>query len=206
MPSAAREQMSTLLNDAMSLGETGNHRPNSPYVRAALVVLCTAWETYIEDVIEESISAMTKAHTVTPDGLAHGLRNGIAETVKKDNPWRLADDGWRGYTRDYVKGKLNRLNTPSAHNAEELLSTMLGIDHALDQCSWPNQGPDRLREYLNELIEYRGRVAHRGTTPGDLNTRGIRNWVSWLTHLADQLDDLICNHIQDCYALRLGNP
>ncbi len=142
----------------------------------------------------------------TPDKLAYSLRNGIAEAVRKNNPWRLAGDEWRVYTREYVKGKLDRLNTPSVQNVEEHLSKVLGLDNAFDQCSWRSMKPDTVRKYLNQLIEYRGQVAHRGTTPGDLNTRGIRDGASWLTRLADQLDDLICRHIHDRYALWLGNP
>lgn len=48
MPTAARRQMDVLLRDAESLGEVGNRKPNSAYVRAALVVLCAAWQTYVE--------------------------------------------------------------------------------------------------------------------------------------------------------------
>jgi hypothetical protein len=39
-----------------------------------------------------------------------------------------------------------------------------------------------------------------------LNTRGVHYWVLWLTRLADQLDDLICRHVEAWYALRLSNP
>lgn len=198
--------MNSLLDDATSLGEAGNGQPDSPYVRAALVVLCTAWEVYIEDVIEESIKVITEAPAVAPSDLADSLRTGIGNMIrKKDNPWCLAGDEWRSYTREYVKNKLKSLNTPSVENVDELLHTLLGIDRALDECTWQGMGSDRLTSNLTDLIEYRGEVVHRGPTPGKLNAPGVREWISYLRRLADQLDYLICRHIQGCYGLQLGN-
>jgi hypothetical protein len=107
------------------------------------------------------------------------------------------------------------MNTPGVEEVTKLLSLALGIDDALRQCSWSQMAPDTIKEYLggkgsgnreeyrHGLIEIRGEIAHRGTTPGDLNTRGVRDWVQWLAHLADQLDEVIRQHVFHTYRLAL---
>ena len=93
MSTAARQQMDVLLHDAKSLGEAGNRYPNSAYVRAALVVLCASWETYIEDVVTEAIKRITEAPDVAPGDLPHGLRSKLAEQAK----YKTETHGvWRG--------------------------------------------------------------------------------------------------------------
>jgi RiboL-PSP-HEPN len=214
---AARQQMDLLLHDAKSLGEAGNRKPNSAYVRAALVVLCASWETYIEDVVTEAIERITEAPDVAPGDLPHGLRSKLAEQAKYKNgdPWRLAGDGWRKCARDLVVAETEQINTPGVERVTKLLSLALGIDDALGQCSWSHMAPDTIKEYLggkgsgnceedrHGLIEIRGEIAHRGTTPGNLNTRGVRDWVHWLARLADQLDKVIRQHVFDMYHLAL---
>jgi hypothetical protein len=212
----ARQQMDVLLNDAKSLGEAGNRQPNSAYVRAALVVLCASWETYIEDVVTEAIKRITEAPDVAPDDLPHGLRSKLVEQAKQKNgnPWCLAGDGWRKCARDLIVAETERMNTPGVDQVTNLLRLALGIDDVLGQCSWRHMAPDRIKENLggkgsgnrentHGLIEIRGEIAHRGTTPGDLNTRGVRDWVQWVAHLADQLDDVIRQHVFDTYRLAL---
>lgn len=107
------------------------------------------------------------------------------------------------------------MNTPGVELVTKLLGLALGIDDALGQCGWSRMDPDAIKKHLggegsgnreagrHGLIEIRGEIAHRGTTPGDLNTRGVRDWVQWLARLADRLDEVIRQHVFDTYHLAL---
>ena len=174
MSTAARQQMDVLLHDAKSLGEAGNRHPNSAYVRAALVVLCASWETYIEDVVTEAIKRITEAPECSGRSTPWSEKQaGGTGQVQKRRPMASGGDGWRKCARDLVVAETEQMNTPSVQQVTKLLSLVLGIDDALGQCSWSHMAPDTIKEYLggkgsgnreeyrHGLIEIRGEIPHQ---------------------------------------------
>ncbi|MGW6021270.1 HEPN domain-containing protein [Streptomyces sp. NPDC055099] len=204
MASIARQNMTTALTDVETLANAGRGIPNGPAVRASLILLCTAWETYVEDVIREAVHAIIETPDVTPDSLPDALRHRVTTQAKNKNPWVLAGDGWKTYTLQCVDGLVDALNTPKTDNVNKLLEQTLDLSKAIEQCAWQGVSSDRLIANLDDFVCIRGEAVHRGTTPGDLNITGALSWQQWFTRLADRLDTLINMHLQDRYQLTLG--
>lgn len=55
----------------------------------------------------------------------------------------------------------------------------------------PGCGPEYVEKWLGVLVEVRNASVHRGETPGLLNTRGVREWISFVGGVARELDRLI---------------
>ncbi|MEU3742890.1 HEPN domain-containing protein [Streptomyces sp. NPDC032198] len=199
--------MNTALADVETLANAGRGIPNGPAVRASLILLCTAWETYVEDVIREAARAIVESPDLTPEGLPDPLRQRITNRVKSKNPWLLAGDGWKTYTLQCVEEQVGgqALNTPDYNNVNKLLEQILDLPKALEQCTWQGMPSDRVTTYLDDVIQIRGEAVHRGTTPGDLNITGVLDWHGWITRLSDRLDSLITEHLWSQHRLTLGD-
>ncbi|MEU6582226.1 HEPN domain-containing protein [Nocardia sp. NPDC046763] len=184
--------MTRLIDDARSLGETGKGSPNGVALRAALIVLMTAWETYIEDVCLEAFDHMMSS-VRDPTNLPHELRAKVAKAHK--NPWALAGHAWREAARNEVSREVASLNTPNSSKVDELVCLSTGIQGALGQCAWANMSAEKLADYLDEFTQIRGEIVHKGHAPGDLDVKGVRLWCEWIVRLADRLDDVIWRHL-----------
>jgi hypothetical protein len=184
--------MEKLVGEARELGEGGKGTPNGVAVRAALIVLITAWETYVEDVCLEA-SEKLMASITKPSDLPHSLRSKIGQSSK--DPWLLAGDAWREVARTQVSREVASLNTPSSKNVDALVDLAVGIKGALGQCAWANMSAEKIAEYVDQLIRIRGEIVHKGQALGDLNVKGVRYWCDWISILADRLDDVIRGHL-----------
>ena len=101
--------------------------------RAGLVMALTAWETYIEDRIQEAVSLRLKAVNGSP----------IGKFVES----RLADE-------------LKRFNSPTSDRTRKLFLDYLEVD-VCASWKWLNFDPPTAKKRLDELISKRGEAVHR---------------------------------------------
>ena len=104
------------------------------YKRAGLVMAMTAWETYVEDRVQEGVE-----HRVAQD------RGFAAE-----------------FMLGRLREELKRLNNPSWERTKKLFKDYLQID-VTAHWNWSGYGRERATETLNSLLEMRGTVVHRST-------------------------------------------
>jgi len=134
--------------------------------------------------------------------LPQGLRTLTAERVK-DNPWKLAADGWKDQieksvrSRSIGEGKSWGMNTASSKNVMELFTLVFGKP-ILDRCSWHGMSAKWNQEYVDQLVERRGQLAHRGELPDAQLTLGlVRDWADWVGKLADRVDHVVASVLED---------
>lgn len=169
MPSNARKLFrDKLLPDVAALIET--HRTVNPngqgrralghITRSGVVMLCAAWELYIEEVLVESVKFLV-AHEDLPNRLADNVKGRIAQAAKSDphahGALRLCGDGWKAVYVEAVKKDCAGLNTPKFGQVSELLEKWLGLPPADLEGGWRTD-----RATLNDLVTLRGDIAHRG--------------------------------------------
>jgi len=101
--------------------------------RAGLVMAFTAWETYVEDRLMESLSQQMK--------LIKGCSLGDFFQKKLDE-------------------ELKRFNTPTSDKTKKLYKEFLDIEDVTEGWEWSNYDSVKAKEQLNKWIALRGEIVH----------------------------------------------
>jgi hypothetical protein len=138
--SVASETFGQSIQDAENLlvhFNTLNTRPppaeNEVLKRAGLIMAMTAWETYVEDRLQESA--------------VERLRG-------------VADELIAGFVQAKLDEEIRRLHNPNSAKTVQLFNDYAGVD--LKKCwSWNNHDEKSVRESLDRYVKLRGDVVHR---------------------------------------------
>lgn len=101
--------------------------------RAGLIMAMTAWETYVEDCIQEVAAA--RIENLEDDSLANFFRSKLDEEIK-------------------------RLHNPVAEKTIELFRDFAGVDIS-EAWRWNSLNSKTVRTRLNDYLKLRGEVVHR---------------------------------------------
>jgi hypothetical protein len=101
--------------------------------RAGLVMVLTAWETYVEDRLSEAVQIRLSA--VTGSSIGHFVSRKLAEELK-------------------------RLHTPSPEKVKQLFMDFLEVD-VTARWKWDNYSVVEAKKALSQLIAKRGEAVHR---------------------------------------------
>lgn len=119
-----------------------NTKPPPPEIevlkRAGLIMAMTAWETYVEDRVQEAAEKR----------LSGLVDSSIATFVKN----RLDDE-------------IKRLHNPTSDKTIQLFRDYAGVD-LTSKWTWNNFEPKLVRERLNHYMKLRGDVVHRSRAVG----------------------------------------
>lgn len=117
--------------DSLNEGE----QPNAPEVlkRAALIMVLTAWETYVEDMATEMFNANFS--------VLKGCHAG-------------------DYIHEQFSTRLKMFHNPDSLKTKKLFMEFFGID-VTEKWEWNNYFPDQARKTLNKWIKRRGEAVHK---------------------------------------------
>lgn len=139
--------------------------------RSGVLLLCAAWELYIEEVLIESVRANIDRST-TPDGLPTPVKKSISKYVRDSlhdlKPLALAGDGWKTIYLEIAHEAVAGLNTPKNHNIDKLFSTLVGIVNVSSAWTLGSAA-------VNDFVEARGDIAHRGSDAGNVHMNRLRD-------------------------------
>jgi len=114
-----------------------NSKPPPPqtevFKRAGLIMALTAWETYIEDRVDEALQPRLQQLAGSP----------LAKFVES----KFRDD-------------IARLHNPNSAKTQKLFVDYLGIDVTKDW-SWSGLSVSATKKYLDTMVSKRGDAAHR---------------------------------------------
>ncbi|MDM0029589.1 HEPN domain-containing protein [Variovorax saccharolyticus] len=104
--------------------------------RASLITACTAWETYVEDRVRETVT------------------------------WRLAASPsfQNEFIDRHLQNTLKQFHNPDSDKTIKLFKDFLGVDVS-EAWVWPNYSSERARKDLDTLIKKRGEAVHRSKAP-----------------------------------------
>lgn len=187
MPSNALSvHLDQLLGDATELdmihsqlrtGLPGRQYGLASLNRAAVVISVSAWESYVEELMRESLQALRPA----APPLGH----------------------WPSLSA-FILGELGRFNTPNAQNVANLIHRCLGLPNVRISWGWRNCTSARAEGLLNQALGLRHQIAH-GVNPRSVIHNPHSNWLpGFIRRLARCTDDAVRNHLTA--TLSLANP
>lgn len=165
----AMKDVRALLNVHNEATQEQRGRPDSNlevFKRSAVILAVTAWETFIEDTIRTCGKSLIEAAATPNDVNAafNHVANSALQAESKLTPALLktwTGDGWKENLLAKLEADLADLNTPKSHKIAELSKRYLGQDVTISWV-WKKNNKEKTCTRLNELIEKRGALVHRG--------------------------------------------
>ncbi len=187
MPSdALSTHLSQLLEDAAELdsihtqlrtGLAGRQHGLASLNRAAVVISVSAWESYVEELMRESLAALRPA--VPPFG------------------------NWPALSA-FILGELARFNTPNAQNVANLINRCLGLANVRTSWGWRNCTSAQAESLLDTALAFRHEIAH-GVNPRPAIHNPYSSWLpDFIERLARCTDDAVRRHLTTTHGL--ANP
>jgi hypothetical protein len=150
--------------------------PASLY-RSAVVISVSAWESYVEELMRESLAAL-----------------------RPPNP---PLGNWPALNA-FILGELGRFNTPNALNVANLINRCLGLANVRIGWGWRNCTAAQAERLLDEALALRHEIAH-GVNPRPVIHNTYSSWLpGFVRRLARCTDNAVRNHLTT--VLGLANP
>ena len=179
--------------------------------KSAIVLLTSFWEAYCEDLAAEALEHLV-TNAPSADKLPNELRKLIAKELKLDPHdlavWQLSGDGWRTVLKNRLSAlqieRNRRLNTPKASQIDELFHITLGISGISNDWRWDQKmTPERSRTKLDEYVELRGSIAHRGAAATSVKKVQVIGYFEFLKRLVSRTGSSVYIHVRNVTAKRL---
>ncbi len=165
------------LDDAhgeLRTGSAGRQYGLASLNRAAVVMSVSAWESYVEELMRESVQAL--------------------------RPPVPALGAWPALNA-YAMGLLGNFNTPNAVNVERLIRNCLGLADVQLSWTWQNCTSAQAVARLTEAMTYRHRIAH-GVNPRPIIHNNYSSELPYLfRRLARCTDSAVRNHLISFHGL-----
>lgn len=170
---AARDYAISLIaiHDSLTGGAAG--RPPiqlEALKRSALILAVTAWESFIEDTVQQQLEIKLAATSI-PSQIQSIFNSAAQEWLEPEGLKRVGPhlaywtgDSWKQVILDSLKSKLDRFHTPNTTNVDALFKRFLSQVSISSCWAWQNSTSATAIKNLNELIKTRGRAVHRGMT------------------------------------------
>lgn len=159
--------------------------------KSAIVLLCAAWETYVEAVIQECADRNIAA-AATPADILRSLQKLIQSYIrqaKNESTWQLAaGDGWRELGRAVVRSKVNALNTPKHGQVTDLMLSILGVREIGRTWTWHRNPVGEPARRLNDFVRLRGAIAHGERLPRSVTKANVTAAYDLLTRLVEAVE------------------
>lgn len=170
--------------------------------KSAVVLLTSYWESYCEDIAEEALELLV-SKIKSPDELPESIRKLIVKELKEDKHdfaiWQLADDNWRVYLKsrleNYKSTRNRNFNTPKHAQVDELFETALGIKGISNSWLWDKTTAATAKKKLNNFVELRGAIAHRGKGEGSVTKKNVTDFKDLISTLAARTGGAVNRHI-----------
>ncbi|MEN5041107.1 HEPN domain-containing protein [Stenotrophomonas sp. TWI1149] len=212
MPSQARVAFDNNLKDVENLlalhatvGGAGPGRRHGLEVlnKSAIVLLTSFWEAYCEDIAAEGLEFIV-TNSKDADSLPKEIKKIIAKRLKSDANelaiWSISDDKWRQYLRDHMAGlkeaRDRKLNTPKWRNIDELFESAIGLSNVSSKWIWSKKlTVEKARAKLDEFVELRGEIAHRGKAKTSVSKVQVQNFLAFVKHAAAKTGGAVNQHV-----------
>ncbi len=158
-----------LVSARLVLWNTVGGRGHVGAVTRAVVVACvSAWESYIEELVRESMVLL--------------------------RPANLPLGSWPALNAT-VRGMLGRFNTPNTDQVRQLFSDGIGLADIQLSWTWPGVTHPQARERLQEVMEFRHQIAHGVNPRPAVDLQFARNLPAFFQKLAGRTDDRVRQHL-----------
>ncbi len=149
------------------------------FLRAAIILLCAAWEAYVEDLARDTLSHLI-ANIKEADELPLALKKRIAKGIKESrhdlSPWQLAGGSWRQFVLDRFGEDVEGLHSPKSGKIRQLYADWLGVDDVTSCWNWEYFEPSGVCSLIDGFVETRGAMAHGRPSKHTLSLNLLAYW------------------------------
>lgn len=159
--------------------------------KSAIVLLVATWESYVEDLAENSFDFLLE-NCQSPEDIPRKIRAQASKSLKNSKTdldvWKLAQDGWREVLESHKDGAIKKyvktLNTPRTSNVDELFENLIGIRSISSNWLWKGMSKTNANSKLEKLITLRGEIAHTVSTAKPVSKAQVVQNMKFLIRLA----------------------
>jgi hypothetical protein len=156
------------IHSQLRTGNPGRQFGLASLNRAAVVMSVSAWESYIEELMRESLQALRPP--APPMG------------------------NWPALNA-FILGEVGRFNTPNATNVANMINRCLGLADVRTSWGWRNCTAVRAETLLNEALDHRHEIAH-GVDPRPVIHNAYSSWLpGFIRRLASCTDQAVRQHL-----------
>lgn len=200
MPSEAYKEYSQNLTDVgrLILAHTKENAANpgrrglGHYTRGGLLLLCAAWERYVESVIEEAARFLT-SRLPNVASLPPNAQQKTRDHANNNNtPWTAADlatDRWKEVFLEALKKRTDALNTPKHANLVPLFNTFLDVPDIA--AAWTSG-----HGLIDDFVARRGEVAHRGRQSAYVRIGHLKDVKDLILGYVTETDNFLSDHVR----------
>ena len=176
------------------LNHTGRGRRGLGHItRSGVLMLCAAWELYVEEVLIECVKYIAE-HCPTPHQLSLNTQKELSKATKDSKhelkPLELSGDGWRTVFINHAQTTISTLNTPKSTILDPIFKRFLGVAELSSHWSI---GPDGVNKFVNA----RGDIAHRGRDTQYVTIDSLRGYREQVITTVTETDNFLANHVQE---------
>ncbi len=167
--------------------------------RGGVLLLCAAWELYLEEVLSEAVDfACGKA--AAPDDLPKEVKKAIAAYVVGSQhelkALAMAGDGWKAVYKEAAQIKIDAVNTPKPGVIDPIFKKFLGVNQ-LSSC-W-HYG----EQVIKDFVTARGDIAHRGGDAGYVTIGKLRDeYRPQIERTVLDTDNFLSQHLRDMFPVK----
>lgn len=171
--------------------------------KSGIVLITAIWEAYCEDLAAEALNHLV-TNAASGSSLPKELRKKIAAEIKADSNdlamWDLADAGWKARAKARLATLMvernRRLNTPKVEQIKDLFAAAIGLSDVSSAWRWKKMSITRAGKKLDEFVELRGAIAHRGTAASSVKKAQVENYLAHVKRLVGKTGGRVNAHVR----------
>jgi hypothetical protein len=160
--------------------------------RGGLLLLCAAWERYVETVVSEGALFLTQRlalHASLPAVPRQKVLNHANNNATAWSAAQLATPAWTQVYLDAIAQRTEKLNTPKHHKLKPLFEDFLAVPD-IGSC-WTTG-----TVLIDDFVKLRGEVAHRGAQSRYVRFNQLETYETDITRYVEETDNLLSDHLR----------
>ncbi|HDS1212905.1 TPA: hypothetical protein QD007_003528 [Shewanella algae] len=181
-----------LISSHRALHSGGQGRKGLGHItRSGVVMLCAAWELYVEDLLIECSKYLAN-ETFKPLDLPSPVKKHLAKRIRENkNELKLLElggSGWRDVYITYCQNEVRSINTPKTTVLEPIYEKFIGLSDLSN--FWSVGG-----QYITDFVSVRGDIAHNGRSAPYVNLSQLVQYNDCIKLTAKEMDNQICTYV-----------
>ena len=160
------------------------------FLKSIIVLLISYWESYLEDIAGEALKHIIQ-NVKDSNELPKELKKAITKELEKEPDelavWKLCGDNWRKLCLDrfqtLTEQRNRNFNSPKSYLTNEFIQKSIGLENITKKWKTDTLDSDECNKKLDDLIELRGAIAHRGKVTRKLTMKSVAADIEFIKKL-----------------------
>lgn len=153
------KDVDALIETYRQLNPNGKGRSFGHITRSAVIMLCAAWEQFIEESLQTFVWLNTR-FLESPQSLPKPAQKSLCQYIleKSKHELRILDiagDGWKKEYEAMFRIEREKLHSPNSFNIDPLFECYAGIENISSKL--------KTKEAIDKFVKTRGDIAHAGS-------------------------------------------